>query len=60
MDVGTGDSNFTWQIAAGVGYKFNWGDVNLVYPYMDWDLSSRGDLDDLNLGGPMLGAKFHF
>ena len=60
LDVGTGDSDLTWQIAAGVGYRFNWGDVNLLYRYMDWDFSSGGDLDDLNLSGPMLGARFHF
>ena len=30
LDVGTGDSDFTWQIVAGVGYRFDWGDVNLV------------------------------
>jgi hypothetical protein len=60
LDVGTGDSDLTWQIAAGVGYKFSWGDVNLLYRYMDWDFSSGSDLDDLNLSGPMLGARFHF
>jgi hypothetical protein len=42
LDVGTGDSDLTWQIAAGVGYKFNWGDVNILYRYMDWDFSSGG------------------
>lgn len=60
LDIGTGDSDYTWQIATGIGYKFDWGDVNLVYRYMDWDLASGGDLDDLNLSGPQLGARFHF
>ena len=60
LDVGTGDSDFTWQIAAGVGYRFDWGDVNFVYRYMDWDLKSGGALDNLNLSGPLLGAKLHF
>ena len=60
LDVGTGDSDFTWQIAAGVGYRFDWGEVNLVYRYMDWDFKSGSDLDNLNLSGPQLGARFHF
>jgi len=60
LDVGTGDSDFTWQIAAGAGYRFNWGEVNLLYRYMDWDFKSGSDLDNLSLSGPMLGAKFSF
>ncbi len=60
LDVGTGDSDFTWQIAAGVGYRFDWGEVNLFYRYMDWDFNSGSALDNLNLSGPMLGARFNF
>jgi len=25
LDIGTGESKFTWQINAGVGYRFDWG-----------------------------------
>jgi hypothetical protein len=60
LDAGTGDSDFTWQIAAGVGYRFDWGEVNLLYRYMDWDFKSGSDLDNLNLSGPQLGARFSF
>lgn len=60
LDVGTGDSDFTWQIAAGVGYRFDWGEVNLLYRYMDWEFKSGNNPANLNLSGPMLGAKFSF
>jgi hypothetical protein len=29
LDVGTGSSNWTWQAPLGVGYAFDWGEVNL-------------------------------
>ncbi len=60
LDIGTGDSDFTWQIAAGVGYRFDWGDLNLGYRYADWDFKSSSNLDHINLSGPQLGVKFHF
>ena len=60
LDVGTGDSDLTWQIAAGVGYRFNWGEVNLLYRHMDWDFKSGSAVDNLNLSGPQLGARFNF
>jgi hypothetical protein len=60
LDVGTGDSDLTWQIAGGVGYKFDWGDAYLLYRHMDWDFKSGSKLDDLNLSGPQLGVNFSF
>jgi len=59
-DVGTGQSDLTWQAQAGVGYKFKWGDVLLSYRYLDYKFDSDSPLDDLNVKGPQLGAKFYF
>ncbi len=59
-DVGTGGSQSTWQAMAGVGYKFKWGDVLLVYRYLDYNFDSDFILDDLNVSGPALGARFRF
>ncbi|MGK2925716.1 MAG: hypothetical protein ACSLE2_08840 [Lysobacterales bacterium] len=58
LDVGTGDSDLTWQAMAGVGYQFGWGAVVLNYRYMDYDMDSDAAVTDLNLSGPMLGASF--
>ncbi len=60
LDVGAGQSDLTWQAAAGVGYRFNWGDVNLVYRHMEWDFSSGSSIDDIRFSGPLLAAKFRF
>lgn len=60
FDIGTGDSDLTWQASASVGYKFGWGDVIATYRYMHYD---RGDsllIEDFSLYGPKLGVVFHF
>ena len=59
-DVGTGQSDLTWQALVGVGYKFKYADVLLAYRYLDYEFKSDSDLDDLNISGPALGAKFYF
>ena len=60
VDVGTGQSDLTWQAVAGVGYKFKWGDVLLTYRYLDYEFKSDYHIDDLSASGPQLGAKFYF
>jgi hypothetical protein len=59
-DVGTGQSDLTWQTLAGIGYKFKWGDVLLAYRYLDYDFDSDFLLKELTVSGPALGARFHF
>jgi hypothetical protein len=59
-DIGTGNTDLTWQASAGVGYRFSKVDVILAYRYLDWDFDDNEALDDLNLSGPYLGAKFIF
>ena len=45
-DVGTGQSDLTWQALVGVGYTFKWGDVLLAYRYLDYDFDSDFMLDE--------------
>jgi outer membrane protein OmpA-like peptidoglycan-associated protein len=59
LDVGTGDTNFTWQAMAGVGYGFSWGDLILMYRHIDWR-TDNDVLEDLTFSGPGLGASFRF
>jgi len=59
-DVGTGDSDLTWQVLAGIGYKFKWFDVVAAYRYLDWDFDDNAAIDDLNFSGPIVGIKFVF
>ena len=60
LDVGAGDSDLTWQALAGVGYRFDWGEVSLTYRHLDWDLGSSSAIDDLSFSGPQLTATFRF
>jgi hypothetical protein len=60
FDVGAGDSDFTWQAMAGLGYRFGWGDVLLSYRYLDYDTGNVAGATDLEFSGPMLGAAFQW
>lgn len=60
LDVGTGQTKFTWQATAGIGYSYRWGDVLAVWRYLDWNAKSGSSLSDLNMSGPMLGAVLHW
>ena len=60
LDVGTGDSDLTWQAMAGVGYKFGWGATVLTYRYLDYDPGSGSPVSDFSMGGPMLGVSFQW
>ena len=60
VDVGTGDSDLTWQLLAGVGYTFSWGDVLLAYRHLEYEQEDGDLLEGLSLSGPALGASFRF
>ncbi len=58
-DIGTGESDFTWQAAAGVVYDAEWANVALLYRHLEWDID--GDLiDDIAFSGPAVGAVFRW
>lgn len=59
-DVGTGDSDVTWQGMLGVGYAFDWADVVSVWCYPDYDMSSGHTVENLNMSGGAIGVTFHF
>lgn len=59
-DVGTGDTELTWQAAAGVGYAFDWGEVSLMYRYLAYNQGGDKLLQDIAFGGAKLGVAFRF
>jgi hypothetical protein len=59
-DVGAGDSDLTWQAAAGLGYAFNWGDVVAMWRYLDYNMKSGRAVSDINFNGPMIGVVFRW
>jgi hypothetical protein len=60
LDVGTGQSDLTWQAMGGVGYALNWGDVVATWRYVDWNNKSGKSVQDLSLNGPMLAFTFRW
>jgi len=60
FDIGTGDSNFTWQAEVGLAYSFGWGDLGVVWRYLDYDLDSNGPIVDMNFSGPAAGVAFRW
>jgi hypothetical protein len=60
LDIGTGESDLTWQAFGGVGYRFKWFDLVAAYRYLGWDFDDNQALDDLYLHGPAAGIRFTF
>jgi hypothetical protein len=60
LDVGTGDSDLTWQAMAGIGYAYRWGDVVGVWRYLDYNFASGSPYESVTFSGPAIGVTFHF
>jgi len=60
LDIGTGDSDLTWQAMAGVGYNFKWGSLALLYRYLDFDQGNEGAVQSMSLAGAEFGVVFRF
>jgi hypothetical protein len=60
VDVGTGQSQLTWQVSAGVGYRFGWGSVVATWRYLDYNFKSDSKLQSMTINGPTIGVAFQF
>lgn len=60
VDVGTGQSQLTWQFMAGIGYEFGWGSLVASWRYIDYEMKSDAKLQSVEFNGPMIGAVFRF
>lgn len=60
LDVGTGESDLTWQVAGGISYAFSWGELTAMWRYLAYEMKSGKGLEDLNFNGPMIGATFRW
>lgn len=61
-DVGTGESNLTWQAVLGIAYAFDWGDLYADFRHVDYDFGDNDELQEVTgfLSGPAFGATFRF
>lgn len=59
-DVGTGDSDVSYQLFAGIGYQFGWGDIRLGYRHLCIEMEDDKVMQDMTISGPVLGIGFRF
>jgi hypothetical protein len=60
FDVGAGESDFTWQGIAGIGYAFRWGEIAAAWRYLYYNLPSGKAIDDMSFSGPVIGVTFRW
>lgn len=60
LDMGAGDSDFTWQGQTGINYAWNWGGLILSYRYLDFNQDDSSLVREMSMGGPELGIYFDF
>ena len=60
LDIGTGDSDMTAQLATGVGYTIGHAEVFGAWRYLDYDLGSDAGMKDLDFSGPAVGRSWRF
>jgi hypothetical protein len=60
FDIGTGESDLTWQAMGGIGYSFGWGDVVAAWRYLDYDMKSGKKIESMTFNGPAIAAVFHW
>lgn len=63
-DVGTGETDLTWQLLGSLAYNTGRFGARAGYRYLSWDFG-RGDqgarpFDDLDLRGPFLAIEYSF
>jgi hypothetical protein len=60
VDIGTGESSFTWQAMVGLGYSFGPLDVLGIWRYLDYDLGNGTPIQSIDFNGPAVGLTFRF
>jgi hypothetical protein len=64
LDIGTGDTDFTWQALGGFGYQFKHLDAVFGYRYLDWEFDDDDPfgeaLNNVEIHGPYAGVKWVF
>ena len=60
VDIGTGNSKFTWQGIVGLGYAFGWGDVAVAWRYLDYNFKSGEPIQSLTFNGVGGGVSLKF
>jgi len=60
VDIGTGDTDLTWQASLSIAYRLSWGDIIGTYRYIHYEQDDSFLIEDFDLYGPKIGVVFHF
>jgi hypothetical protein len=60
LDIGTGESDLTWQAMAGLGYSLGWGDVLVAWRYLDYEMAAGTPIKELTFSGPAVAVSFRW
>lgn len=60
VDVGTGQSDLTWQAMGGIGYAFSWGEVLGAYRHLDYRFGQDTGMKALSFSGPAIAVGFRW
>jgi len=60
VDIGTGESTFTWQLMLGFGWSFGWGELIGAWRHLDYRMKSDRSIESLSFSGPTLGAQWRW
>lgn len=59
-DVGTGQSDLTYQALIDFNYAYSKVALGFGYRFLKWDFDGKGYLDDFQISGPFVGLIFRF
>lgn len=60
LDVGTGDTDYSVQGAAGINYAFESVDLSLSYRYLEWNFDSANAMESLTFYGLQFGIGYRW
>jgi hypothetical protein len=60
LDVGTGQSDLTWQASGGIGYAFSWGEIVGTWRHLDYNFATTSRIRDLTFSGPSISFGFRW
>lgn len=59
-DIGTGESDLTWQAFGALGYGFKSWDAAVGYRHLAFEADDDDLIQEMRFSGPVIGARFRF
>lgn len=60
LDIGTGDSDLTYNLFGGFGYRFDRVSLMAGWRYMRWEFDNTSAIDYMYISGPIVGMTYWF